>query len=54
MILHAAVGAGQNDTTLQKVVQAGAFHPELSILSSLVFVAVMILLAASQLSSKEY
>jgi hypothetical protein len=54
MMLRAAVDAGQTDPQLQKVVQLGAFHPELSVLSSLVFIVVMVLLAAQQLAHKEY
>ena len=54
MILREAVDSGLTDPQLQKVVHAGAFHPELSVLSSLAFIAVMIVLAAIQLNSKEY
>jgi ABC-type transport system involved in multi-copper enzyme maturation permease subunit len=54
MILRAAVDAGQADPRLQKVVEIGAFHPDLSILSALVFIAVMVVLGAQQLASKDY
>jgi ABC-type transport system involved in multi-copper enzyme maturation permease subunit len=54
MILRSAVDAGQTDPQLQKFVQLGGFHPELSVLSSLVFIVVMIVLAAQQLASREY
>jgi ABC-type transport system involved in multi-copper enzyme maturation permease subunit len=54
MILHAAVDSQMNDPQLQKIVQLGAFHPELSILSTVAFIAVMIVLSSIQLNSKEY
>jgi ABC-type transport system involved in multi-copper enzyme maturation permease subunit len=54
MILRGAVDAGQTDPQLQKFVLLGAFHPELSVLSSLVFIVVMLFLATQQLASKDY
>ena len=54
MILHAAVESGQAETNLQKVAELGAFHPLLSVLTSLAFVVGMIALAAQQLASKDY
>jgi ABC-type transport system involved in multi-copper enzyme maturation permease subunit len=54
MILHAAMQSGQADPNLQKIVELGAFHPLLSVLTSVVFVVAMIALAAQQLASKDY
>lgn len=55
MILHAAVESGQQAMPqLAAVQQLGAFHPLLSVLSSLVFVVAMVILSAQQLSSKDY
>jgi ABC-type transport system involved in multi-copper enzyme maturation permease subunit len=54
MILRSAVDAGQTDPQLQKYVQLGNFSPELAVLSSLAFIAIMVVLSAYQLSSLEY
>jgi hypothetical protein len=54
LILRAAIDSDQIDPQMRKFTQLGAFHPELAVLSSLAFIVVMVLLAAQQLSSKDY
>lgn len=60
MLMEQALGAAGNTATLsgqaelQAVFQTGQFYPELSILTSLVFTAVMLWIAARQLRKAEY
>ena len=57
MILHGVLDAGDSFRSLpelQKVQELGAFYPELSLASSLLFAIVMIVVAARQLSATDY
>jgi ABC-type transport system involved in multi-copper enzyme maturation permease subunit len=57
MILHNILDAGKSFRSLselQKVQELGAFYPELSLVTSLLFAIVMIVVAARQLSATDY
>ncbi len=57
MILHGILDAGKSFRSLselQKVQELGAFYPELSLVTSLLFAIVMIVVAARQLSATNY
>lgn len=57
MILHRILDAGdslRSLSELQKVQELGAFHPELSLVTSLLFPIVMLVVAARQLSTTNY
>ena len=56
-ILHRVLDAGDSFRSLselQKVQELGAFYPELSLVTSLLFAIVMIVVAARQLSARDY
>jgi len=57
MMLHRVLDAGDSFRSfpeLQKVQELGAFYPELSLVTSLLFALVMIVVAARQLSATDY
>ncbi|HLN30603.1 MAG TPA: hypothetical protein VK395_22880 [Gemmataceae bacterium] len=57
MMLHRFLDAGdsfRSFSELQKVQELGAFYPELSLVTSLLFAIVMIVIAARQLSATNY